>query len=326
VRWGAICLLSLAGLLAAPNARAEDGAEQRADALFDAGKRLLDAGSIADACRAFAESYAQDPTGGTLLNLGVCLEREGKLASAVEVLERALARAIEDRRADRAEVAENHLAVVRPRLSFLVLERSPSLGSGPLEVTIDGAPWPEEAWKTPRALDPGDHEVAYGEPGAPRRRARVTISKDGETQTLTLEPPPTKPAARWAKPPPKAPPPDTTGAPAWLLPAGIVASVVGGIGLAIGTGFGVRALDIEADATERCPEVACDDPATVALNDDFDRAATASTASFVAGGTLTAIGLAGVFAAVALGDDRDARRTGLALRAGPSLFTLTGRF
>lgn len=101
---------------------------------------------------------------------------------------------------------------------------------------------------------------------------------------------------------------------------------MGGIGLALGTGFGIHALDIDAEVTSRCPNVDCDDRAVVALNDDFDRAATASTASFVAGGIVSAIGLGGVFAAVALDQKQNDHATGLELRAGLGLLTVGGRF
>lgn len=314
--------MSAALVLAASPARADEPT-QRADALFDAGKRLLDAGAIADACRAFADSYALDPTGGTLLNLGICLEKQGKIASAVDVLERALARANDDARADRAKVAQNHLEAVRPRLSFLVLERGGALGKGPLLVEIDGKSWPEEAWQTPRALDPGEHEVRYGEPGAPKRSATVAILSEGSTQTLSLLPAPTKPKAVVLKAPAK---PAEDGSPAdWLLPTGIAASVLGGIGLAVGTGFGVEALNIDAEVTSRCPEVACNDQSVVDLNDEFDRAATASTASFVAGGVMSAIGVGALIAAATL-DRPEKNGSTVAVKLGAGFISLEGRW
>lgn len=295
----------------------------RADALFDAGKRLLDAGAIAEACRAFADSYALDPTGGTLLNLGICLEKQGKLASAVDTLERALTRANEDARADRAEVARNHLEAVRPRLSFLVLERGGTLGKGPLLVEIDGKSWPEEAWQTPRALDPGDHEVRYGEPDASKRSATVTIASEGSTQTLTLLPAPSKPKRVVVTPPVETP---AEASPAdWLVPTGIAASIAGGIGLAIGTGFGVHALDIDAEVTSRCPEVECNDQAVVDLNDDFDRAATASTAAFVAGGVVSAIGVGALITAAVL-DRPEKDRSAVAVQLGAGFVSLEAQW
>jgi len=317
----AAIVLSAVLTLWAPLGHADEPT-MRADALFDAGKRLMDAGSIADACRTFSESYALEPTGGTLLNLGVCLEKQGKLASAVETFERALVRAKEDDRADRANVAQNHLSLLRPRLSFLVLALAPSLNRTRMVVTIDDQPWPEAAWETPRALDPGEHKVSFGELGAAARTSTVNLTEEGKTRTLTLRPAPPKPKTPAARPRTKGTPPGQTGAPSWLLPSGIVASALGGIGLAIGTGFGVEALNVEAEVTRRCPTVACGDQSVVDLNDDFDRAATASTASFIAGGILSAVGVGTLITVYVLDRPKAASAANLRLELGAGFVTV----
>ena len=81
------CVPAIAGvLLLSAAARAEeppDGAKKAAaQALFDEGKRLMDAGQFAQACPKFADSEKLDPGVGTLLNLGVCYEKNGQTASA----------------------------------------------------------------------------------------------------------------------------------------------------------------------------------------------------------------------------------------------------
>ena len=54
---------------------------EASNARFDDGK-LLKEGKVPEACAAFEESYRLAPRAGTLLNLGLCHEQEGKLVVA----------------------------------------------------------------------------------------------------------------------------------------------------------------------------------------------------------------------------------------------------
>jgi tetratricopeptide (TPR) repeat protein len=108
--------LLLLVVLASGAAAAPDQGTARSNALFAEAKRLLKQGDVAAACDRFADSHRLAPRSGTLLNLGLCHEREGKLAAARAELAEALVRARQDGRADREPIAREHLAAVEARI------------------------------------------------------------------------------------------------------------------------------------------------------------------------------------------------------------------
>ncbi len=98
-------------ILTSAVARAEISEEDviEADRLFEEGRALVDAGKIAEGCAALARSQELDPSAGTLLNLALCHESEGRIAEARAELRESLVLATNDSREDRAAIARAHL-------------------------------------------------------------------------------------------------------------------------------------------------------------------------------------------------------------------------
>lgn len=133
--------------------------QQLAQALFDEARALMDAKRYGDACPKLAESQRLDPGGGTLLNLAICHEKEGRLATARNDFDEALALAIKDGRKDRQKIAHERIAAIEgaiPRVSIVVTGPSDIEG---LEVKLDGLVLRRVAWGVATRVDPGSHVV-----------------------------------------------------------------------------------------------------------------------------------------------------------------------
>ena len=138
--------------------------KQLAQSLFDQARELLEKKDYAHACPMFAENQRLDPGGGTLLNLALCHEAEGKLATAHLELGEALSMAARDGRPDREAIAREHLASVSPRVPKLTLvpPKSPPAG---LVIELDGVAVSSATLGLSVQVDPGPHEVRAKAPG-----------------------------------------------------------------------------------------------------------------------------------------------------------------
>ncbi len=133
--------------LVAGTALAEPSAGDKATAtvLFKEGRALMEQKKFAEACVKLAGSQQLDPGGGTLLNLGLCHEAEGKTATAWTELRDALVMARNDKRDDRAKIAQEHIAAIEPRLAKLSVTVPPEAVLTGLVVKRDGAVVPDAA-------------------------------------------------------------------------------------------------------------------------------------------------------------------------------------
>ena len=243
-----------------------------AQSLFEDGRRLMEAGDFTHACPKLAESQALDPSGGTLLNLAVCHEKQGRLATAWSDFKEALSVARRDNRADRFEVAREHLASLEPRVPWLTIQVA---GAQPeQQVLLDGAAVRSAAWGTPIAIDPGPHRLESSAAGhvtwtGPLEMA-VAERKVMVIPELALD---TSPALA----PPHATNPDKP--PATTEHSNVLGWAVLGTGvvaLGVGTYFGVSAISKQNKVDDECQTHQTCSPAGVDLSHDANAAAWAS--------------------------------------------------
>jgi hypothetical protein len=267
-----------------PRAWAGPSGEDRALALqlFDEGRGLLAAGSVDDACRKLEESNRLDPLPGTLLNVAVCHERQGRAASAVAELREARAFAERDGRADRVALADQHLKVLEPKVSTLVIVVPPETELADLAITRDGSLVGRAAWSTPIPVDPGAHVIAASASNRTPRSVTVVVGRDGDVQTVTLSPLDALPA----QPLMPEPAPERRGLSARRA-AAVVCAGLGLASVAVGAYFGGRAIAKHDDPASVCTLRPC----TVAqqINADAATSADVSTVTIAAGLAVVAL-------------------------------------
>ena len=165
-----VSAVSLCGTARANDANRANGAGPTADdkalatILFRDGRALMAAGRIPEACAKLEESQRLDPGGGTLLNLALCHEHEGRLArSWSEFIEAELV-ARGDGRGDREVEAASHVRALEPRLPRLTIVVPPAAQVEGLEIERDGRAacigsagrqQPERELLPPRVAGPG---------------------------------------------------------------------------------------------------------------------------------------------------------------------------
>ena len=235
--------------LAAPAPPPSSEARAMAETLFFTARGLMEAGRYAEACQKFTESYRLDPAAGTLLNLAVCHEKEGKLASAWGEFKQALNDASKADRPDREELAAEHIAAIEPELPFLTIEVAKEARVPGLEVVRNGSPLQTGAWGTELPVDPGAVEIIVRAPGYVTNTQKLNIERK-QHLSVTIQP------LEKAKPPPPVAitpvlPPETGWTTKRTLGFALIG--VGIVGLGTGSYFGVRAADDKSKSDDACP-------------------------------------------------------------------------
>jgi tetratricopeptide (TPR) repeat protein len=271
-------------LCAAATARAQS---PEAEVLFRDGRRLIQAGQLAEGCDKLEASERLESSVGALLNLGDCREKLGQLASAWAAFRKAEAKAKhagdDDKR--RAE-ARRRAGLLEPRLSYLVIQvEHPPDG---LVVRRDGEPVVRELWNTAVPVDPGTYELTAQAPA--RRPWQAKIEIDGRLRRRVVGVPALAPAPL---PPPVARAPAArtearlprragTWSTARKVSAGFALAGAGALGT--GAYFGWRSRTLADRADRRCPLAACGDREGLQLNAEARTAAARANVLYAAGG------------------------------------------
>jgi tetratricopeptide (TPR) repeat protein len=254
MRVGFVAVSVLFGLLTAATAHA---ASPAAEALFEEGRRLLEEGRTDEACVKLGESYAQEASSGTLLNLALCHEKQGKIATAWAEYRSAARLARGQGRADRAEAAEERAALLDsrlPSLSFSVVKPVPGL-----TIAIDEQALGQGATGVKVPVDPGTRRVRAEAPG---HRAWTTTVEVEEGKQVPVEIPelvalpaatPVAPAAVEQKPAPTKPKPAPRVEEGGSTTAGWITLGAGAGALAVGGVLGFLSLASYDDAEKACP-------------------------------------------------------------------------
>jgi hypothetical protein len=252
--------------------------------LFKEGRTLVDQGKFAEGCRKLEESQRLDPGGGTLLNLALCHEKEGRTATAWTEFTEALGIARKDDRPQRAEIAQQHIEALEPTLSRLIVQVPPASDLTDLEIKRDGTAIRRAAWGTAMPIDPGEHIIEAFALGKIPWKQAVTVGGKAETKTITV---PVLENAPVAPTPPAVAstghmPASYTEVKKPVNPAAWVAYGIGAVGVGVGTFFGVRALGDQRTADDNCPQDRCN-PAGSSANASAIQSANLSTAGFGVG-------------------------------------------
>jgi hypothetical protein len=276
-----------------------------AESLFREGRALLKQGRLADACDKFEASEMVEASVGTLLNLGDCRERLGKVATAWAAFRKAEAlshasgkdakrEAEAARRADRLEAQ-------LPTLTIQAQKPAPGM-----VITRNGEKVEPGVLATAVPVDPGNYRIVAAAPGfksytldlkiqvggqrlitiPPLRAEPPILSKSDETIDVAPVPRAEPLARAVVADPPRH---DTT----WTSTREVSVATIAAGALALGGGayFGLHADDLESRANKICPTATCADPTGLRLNDDAQSNATRANVLYALGGAAITTGV-----------------------------------
>lgn len=288
-------------------AHAQSGAEAKAaaDAAYEKGKALQDAGKCDEAIDHFAKSQELDPQLGTQYNLALCYEEVGRLASAwAEFNEVAAKDTKKKRKADAAKRAK----AIEPKLTRMAITVAAPVDG--LRITRDGVDVTVLVdVETP--VDPAISDFEASAPGYGKWHEEVDLTAPGATVAVAVPALEklTAPDLGDADPGDGVGPIDDGGTPVEPAPprtetrdpgklrriGGLAMAGLGVVGVGVGLVFGFQAKGLVEDAETACSGELdpCfgDVPYAQGLIDDARDKATLSNLFVAGGAVLAAVGV-----------------------------------
>jgi tetratricopeptide (TPR) repeat protein len=178
----------------APNiAKAKDLLKETTScALFVEGRRLMGAGRPAEACEKFNAAHEDDPDAiGTLLNLGLCNEQIGKLATAALWLRKAQKKAIESKVPEADEQARQRLDGITKKIPKVKIVLVPGVPDAIVKVDGKQITVLEDV-----EVDAGRHTIDVEAPGMKPAQKTFEIAIGGRATANVPLVSATAPAAR----------------------------------------------------------------------------------------------------------------------------------
>jgi hypothetical protein len=285
----------LACLLFCGNAAAQpEDRRAAAQALFEQGKALVEAGKFKEACPKLADSQRLDPGIGTSLWLADCYENNGQTASAwAQFKEAAAAAAMQ--KDPREKLARMRAQDLEKRLTRLTITHTGSAKG--ITIKRDGVDVGSSELGNALPVDPGSHEIVASAPGAKPWRKTVDVPPQSVTVSVAV-PDLERDEGASASPAPiagGAPAPgakeegDSDGSTQRII--GLVVAGAGIAGVGVGTFFAFSAKSTYDDSNEngRCIENVCG-PEGLRMRDDAESKALVATIAMGVGAVAVVAG------------------------------------
>jgi hypothetical protein len=238
-----------------------------AETLFKDAITLMEAGNDVKACPKLEESQKLDPAPGTLMYLGECYDRIGRVASAWAAFNSAASAAAAARQSGRVTTANQRAKQIAPKVPKLAIVVPADAMAAGLTITRDGTQVGEAGFGASVAVDPGEHVIEATAPGRRTWSHSITAAPNGETTTVTVPTLAVAPTAEGGEggsgvhgpsigPGAGTPTPEGS-ADSSVLVAGAVVGGVGLAGLVVAAITGGVLASKKSDIDAACPDKVC---------------------------------------------------------------------